>query len=129
MKRISTYLLSVIAIVLVGSVVFTGLQASAVDCASAKDCVTSGLTAANGGTAVTATPGNLIKTIVNALLYILGAIAVIMIVIGGIRYTTSNGDASSVKAAKDTILYAVIGLVVALLAYAIVNFVVTNIGK
>lgn len=65
-----------------------------------------------------------IKTIVNVLLFILGAIAVIMIIIGGIRYTTSNGDAGSIKSAKDTILYAVIGLVVAILAYAIVNFVV-----
>lgn len=65
-----------------------------------------------------------IKTIVNVMLFILGAIAVIMIIIGGIRYTTSNGDASSIKGAKDTILYAVIGLIVAILAYAIVNFVV-----
>lgn len=65
-----------------------------------------------------------IKTIVNVMLFILGAIAVIMIIIGGIRYTTSNGDASNTKAAKDTILYAVIGLIVAILAYAIVNFVV-----
>jgi hypothetical protein len=47
-----------------------------------------------------------------------------MIIYGGIRYTTSAGDSSHVKAAKDTILYAVVGLVVAILAYAIVNFVV-----
>jgi len=64
-----------------------------------------------------------IQTIVNTLLYVLGAIAVIMIVVGGIRYTTSNGDPSGVKGAKDTILYAVVGLVVAIMAYAIVNFV------
>src|SRR4051812_3819833 len=64
-----------------------------------------------------------IKTIVNVMLFLLGAIAVIMIVIGGIRYTTSNGDASATKGAKDTILYAVIGLVVAILAYAIVSFI------
>ena len=65
-----------------------------------------------------------IKTIVNVLLFLIGAIAVIMIIIGGIRYTTSNGDASQTKAAKDTILYAVIGIIVAILAYAIVNFVI-----
>ncbi len=64
-----------------------------------------------------------IKTVVNVLLFILGVIAVIMIIIGGIRYTTSNGDQANVKAAKDIILYAVVGLVVAILAYAIVNFV------
>lgn len=68
--------------------------------------------------------GNLIQTVVNILLYALGAIAVIMIVVGGIRYTTSNGEAAQIKSAKDTILYSVIGLVVAMLSWAIVNFVV-----
>jgi hypothetical protein len=69
--------------------------------------------------------GTNLQNIVNILLYVLGAIAVIMIVIGGIRYATSNGDAGSVKSAKDTILYSVIGLIVAIMAYAIVNFVLT----
>jgi hypothetical protein len=67
----------------------------------------------------------MIKTVINTLLTILGTIAVIMIVIGGLRYVTSSGDASHVKAAKDTILYSVVGLVVAILAYSIVNFVLT----
>jgi hypothetical protein len=66
---------------------------------------------------------DIIKNVINTILVVLGMIAVIMIVIGGVRYTTSNGDASGVKGAKDTILYAVVGLVVAILAYAIVNFV------
>jgi len=70
------------------------------------------------------TLGDRIKTLVNVMLYLLGAIAVVMIVIGGIRYTTSNGDTGNIKTAKDTILYAVIGLVIAIMAYAIVNFVV-----
>lgn len=67
---------------------------------------------------------NLMKNVINTLLLVLGIIAVIMIVVGGIRYTLSGGDASSIKAAKDTVLYSVVGLVVAMLAYAIVNFVV-----
>jgi type IV secretion system pilin len=78
-----------------------------------------------GGTA-DAKQGSLgarIKTVVNVILYFLGAIAVFMIVLGGIRYTTSNGDPSGIKGAKDTIIYAVVGLVVAIMAYAIVNFV------
>jgi hypothetical protein len=61
--------------------------------------------------------------ITNLLLFIIGAIAVVVIIIGGIRYVTSSGDATATKSAKDTILYALIGLVVAFLAYAIVNFV------
>jgi glucose uptake protein GlcU len=67
---------------------------------------------------------NMAQDITSTLLLILGVIAVIMIIIGGIRYTTSNGDASRIKAAKDTITYSVIGLVVAILAYGIVAFVV-----
>lgn len=64
--------------------------------------------------------------IINTMLYVLGILAVIMIIFGGIRYVTSTGDASRVKGAKDTITYAVVGLIVAVLAYAIVNFVITR---
>lgn len=71
--------------------------------------------------------GGIFTTIVNILLYIIGAIAVIMLIIGGIRYVTSGGDSSAVTAAKNTILYAIIGIIIALLAYAIVNFVLTSL--
>jgi hypothetical protein len=71
----------------------------------------------------------LMKNIVSTLLVVLGMIAVIMIVIGGIRYTTSNGDSAQIKSAKDTILYAVVGLVVAIMAFAIVNFVLASVKK
>ncbi|MEO7904846.1 MAG: pilin [Candidatus Saccharimonadales bacterium] len=64
------------------------------------------------------------KKVINTMLYLLGIISVIMIVVGGIRYTTSTGDSSRIKASKDTIMYAIVGLVVALMAYSIVNFVV-----
>jgi multisubunit Na+/H+ antiporter MnhB subunit len=60
------------------------------------------------------------------LLFIIGAVSVIMLIIGGIRYTISQGDQSQVTSAKNTILYAIIGLIVAILAYALVNFVVTS---
>jgi multisubunit Na+/H+ antiporter MnhB subunit len=66
----------------------------------------------------------ILNQISTVMLFILGAIAVIMIIIGGIRYVTSGGDPQQTKAAKDTVLYAVIGLIVALLAYAIVRFIV-----
>ena len=65
-----------------------------------------------------------VTDLIGLLLFAIGIIAVIMIIIGGIRYVTSNGDSSQVTSAKNTILYAVVGLVVALLAYAIVNFVI-----
>jgi hypothetical protein len=71
---------------------------------------------------------NVISTVVNLLLYILGAVAIIMIIVGGIMYVTSGGDAGGVKKAKDTITYAIIGLIVAIMAYAIVNFVAKSFG-
>ena len=68
----------------------------------------------------------LIQTVIETLIYIVGVISVIMIIVGGIRYTLSNGDSSKVTSAKNTVLYAVIGLVVAILAFAIVNFVIAQ---
>lgn len=66
------------------------------------------------------------KTITNVLLFIIGAVSVIMLIIGGIRYTVSAGDSSAVTAAKNTIMYAIIGIIVAILAFAVVNFVITS---
>ena len=63
------------------------------------------------------------RTITNVLLFLIGAVSVIMLIFGGIRYTISGGDSTAVTSAKNTILYAIIGIVVALLAYAVVNFV------
>lgn len=71
---------------------------------------------------------SLMQNIVNTLMLLLGAISTIMIIIGGFRYVTSNGDSNQIAAAKNTILYAVIGLVVAILASVTVNFVVTQFG-
>jgi glucose uptake protein GlcU len=65
------------------------------------------------------------KQVTNTILYIVGIIAVIMLIIGGIRYVVSGGDAKKVTDAKNTVLYAIIGLVIAFLAFAIVNFVIT----
>jgi ABC-type bacteriocin/lantibiotic exporter with double-glycine peptidase domain len=69
-----------------------------------------------------------VKTIVNSLLYILAAVSVVVIIIAGITYTTSGGDSAMVTKAKNTLLYAVVGLVVAILAYAIVNYVINAFG-
>lgn len=66
----------------------------------------------------------LLRNIINLLLTVIGIIAVIMIIIGGIRYTTSGGDAGETKTARDTLIYAVVGLVIAIMSFALVNFVV-----
>lgn len=68
-----------------------------------------------------------VKTIINVVLGIVGLIAVVMIILGGVSFITSQGDATKVTKAKNTVLYGVIGLIVALLAFAIVNFVLGNV--
>jgi hypothetical protein len=68
-------------------------------------------------------------TLANILIFITGAIAVLVVIFGGLTYVTSTGDAARVKRAKDTILYGIVGVVIAILAYAIVAFVVSSLGK
>lgn len=70
-----------------------------------------------------------IVNIINAIIAILGVVCVIVMIIGGINYMTSSGDAGKVKKGKDTILYGLIGLVICVLAFALVNFVILNILK
>ena len=67
--------------------------------------------------------------VINVVLGVIGVVAVVMIIIGGIQFTTSSGDTAKTTKAKNTIIFSVIGLVVALLAFAIVNFVLTNVFK
>ena len=66
-------------------------------------------------------------TAINIMLFIIGILSVIMLIYGGIRYVLSSGDSGAVTNAKNTIMYAIIGLVIAILAYAIVNFVIGSI--
>lgn len=66
------------------------------------------------------------QTVTSVMLFLIGAISVVMLIYGGIRYTISQGDSTAVTNAKNTIMYAVIGIVIAILAFAIVNFVVTT---
>lgn len=69
---------------------------------------------------------NIIGTVVNVLSIAVGIIAVIMIIIGGLKYITSSGDSNNVTSAKNTILYAVVGLVIVAIAQFIVRFVVSK---
>lgn len=69
---------------------------------------------------------DLIKQLVNVLLYIVGTLAVVMIIVSGVFYVISSGDAGRVAKAKNTLMYSIVGLVVAFLAFAIVNWVFTQ---
>jgi hypothetical protein len=89
---------------------------------------------ANGDTAVCKAtgdklfgPNSIWTNIINTLIFVTGSISVLMIVIGGLRYAISGGDQGAINSAKNTILYAVVGLILSLMGYAIVNFVLSRI--
>ena len=84
-----------------------------------------GINAAKPSGAVATDLNDVFTTVVNVLLFVIGAISVVMLIFGGIRYTLSAGDSGAVTAAKNTILYAIVGLIIAFLAFAIVNWVLT----
>jgi hypothetical protein len=123
MKRWKQLIMTLAVVVGVGIVAYPVAPVGAINVL--KDQCTADPTSTICDAANKDTATSMIKTVINTMLFILGIIAIIMIVVGGIRYTTSTGDASRVKAAKDTIMYAVVGLVVALLAFTIVNYVIT----
>jgi hypothetical protein len=79
------------------------------------------------GNDATSKINNIVHTIVNLLSAVVGIVAVIMIIVGGFRYITSGGNDTSVTSAKNTILYAVIGLVVVALAQLIVRFTLSKL--
>lgn len=68
--------------------------------------------------------GSIAKSVSDVLFYLVGAVAVGAIIYGGLLYALSGGDQGRMESAKNTILYAVVGIVVAILSYAIVNFVI-----
>jgi len=72
-------------------------------------------------------PDSAFQLIANTLIFLVGAVAVIMLIIGGFRYVTSQGSSEQIKQAKDTILYGIIGVIVAILSYAIVNFIASTL--
>lgn len=69
----------------------------------------------------------LAKNVINILSWIVGVASVVMIVIGGLKYVTSNGDSGGIASAKNTIIYAIVGLVIAIFAQAIVQFVIGKV--
>lgn len=74
-------------------------------------------------------PEGVFTKFTNIALGIIGALSVIMLVWGGLRYILSGGDSKKVTDAKNTILYAIIGLIISVLAYAIVNFVLNTLSS
>ncbi len=95
------------------------------DGAAATGRAQQGVDSVNPGAAVDL--NGMIRIILNTVFTVVGIVAVVMIVIGGVNYTTSQGDSQKVQKAKNTIMYGIIGLIIVLLAFAIVNFVLNSL--
>lgn len=126
------------ALVMTLSLGLTGLVATTgtalADCTvngSSDLTVSNGVNCAKGTSAADSLFGNggVFTIIANTLIFLVGAIAVLFLIIGGLRYVISQGDPKNVEGAKNTILYAIVGIVVAILSYAAVQFVLNALGK
>jgi Type IV secretion system pilin len=72
-------------------------------------------------------PTGIMTRVAQFIVWLTGIVSVFMIITNGIRYTTSNGDSASVSAAKNAIIYALVGLIFAIIAQGIVSFVLTKV--
>ncbi len=122
MKQISKA--KVLAAVMCLAMVFTAASLVSLPVyADSRDEAQNGAKLVDGGSGSNQNLPDIITTIINVMLFIAAALAVIMIIYGGIRYITAHGDEKQVKVAKDTIVYSVAGLIIAILAYALVTFI------
>lgn len=122
MKQISKA--KVLAAVICLAMVFTAVSPVSLPVyADSRDEAQNGAKLVDGGGGSNQNLPDIITTIINVMLFIAAALAVIMIIYGGIRYITAHGDEKQVKVAKDTIVYSVAGLIIAILAYALVTFI------
>ncbi len=123
MKRLRILLTTITMLAIgVGIGAFVAQPAMAAPCTSGIKCVKQGADQADTGG--TGTLQSNVSRITNGLMFIVGVIAMITIVVAGIMYATAGGDSNRVTAAKNTLTYAIVGVVVALLGYAIVQWVV-----
>ncbi len=132
-QRIKKLLTSVVVLGLVLTPVLAPAAVYAQDTANINDGLCAGSNLDINNTTCSATEANttvnsLLKTIINIFSLVVGVVSVIMIIVGGLKYITSGGDSGNVTGAKNTILYAVIGLVVVALAQFIVRFVLGKAG-
>lgn len=131
MKKLNKILLSVLVAILA----IIGISApvtSYADFSGSQSQICTGIGTVNGSggcdnSGSQSTIDKIIAWVVNILTVIVGITAVIMIIVAGFRFVTSGGDSANVAGAKNTIIYAIVGLIVVALAQVIVHFVLTNI--
>ena len=132
MKKFRKIICGISTIAVVAMAVFLGSNAMAVSCPSGTLNAGQDLpTLAECNVEKTTEGSNDLMTVIgrilNVALGLIGFVAVVFIIFGGFQYITSSGDAAKVAKAKNTLLYSVVGLIVVLLAFAIVNFVINGV--
>ena len=140
-KKVALSLQALVLVLGIGSASVAGLAISAApaygasanctDATTASDPLTAGASCSQGGSQKDNLfgQGGIFTIIANTLIFLVGAISVIFLIIGGLRYVVSNGDSKNVTAAKDTILYAIIGVVVAVVSFALIQFVIKALNQ
>ncbi len=129
MKKYITGILIALSLV-VGLVVYSAPAYAASPIDPAKTAVCDGVSGQTGGSCGKGSSVDLatiIKAILTVLSIVAGLLSVIMIVVAGFKYTTSRGEAAAIGSAKNTLTYAIVGLVVVVMAQFIVRFVLTSV--
>lgn len=131
-KEISLFVATFASVLAISAPIAAAQGAPTTSTSDAKAAVCEGVKA-TGGSCDTAnqsgpTVDRTVGLVVNILSFVVGVAAVIMIIIGGFKYIIASGDSGNIKSAKDTILYAIIGLVIVALAQVVVRFVLNNVS-
>ncbi len=124
--------LTVVTVVLLALVASVGILVSPQGAgAASKDAVCGGFQEALGdgcgGTGEGQEIKSTIEDAINILSSVVGVVAVIMIIVGGIKYITASGDPGSIKSARNTVIYAIVGLLIVAVSQTIVKYVVANV--
>jgi|GEM_PF-1232823 len=132
MRKIRTFLATTLAtiVAITGMLVLTApvtVSASLFEGSKDQACNGAGLQDEGGCTTTgdsSEQVSTTLKSVLNILSFVVGIIAVIMLIIGGIRFITSQGDSGSTASARNTIIYALVGLIVVVMAQFLVQFVI-----
>jgi len=130
-QRLSLHFSLAVALLFGGGLALAPAVVSAAPASGSQNAVCAGIGLGGGdcdGSNAQKGLADLASTIINIISILLGVVAVIMIIVGGFKYVTSNGDSNAIGSAKNTIIYALVGLAVAALAQFLVKFVLANIG-
>ena len=129
MKKLLTSLVLALAIIgLAPAVTGDGYVSAATEDAICAGVQATGANCNPNGDEAETRVNDIVALIINILSWIVGVVSVIMVIFGGFKYITSGGDSNKVTSAKNTILYALIGLVVVVLAQVIVIFVINQVS-